>query len=49
MGEFTRTNNTHGRGLLWAVNDIFTKTNFAIALAAAISGHFVFQFLRKKF
>lgn len=48
MGEFTKTGNAKGKSILWAVNDIFTETNFEIALAAAILGYIVFEFLRKK-
>jgi hypothetical protein len=47
MGEFTRTNG-QGKTLAFALNDIFTATNFAIALIAALMGHGVFHYLRKK-
>jgi ribosome-associated toxin RatA of RatAB toxin-antitoxin module len=47
MGEFTRTNE-HGKTLAFALRDIFTVTNFAIALIAAMIGHGVFHYLRKK-
>jgi len=48
MGEFTRTNDTPGKTFLWAVQDIVTNTNFTIALLTGITGHLVFEFLRKK-
>jgi hypothetical protein len=48
MGEFTKTGNAKGKSILWALNDIFTITNFEIAIAAAILGYIVFEFLRKK-
>ncbi len=48
MGEFTKTGNARHKSILWAVNDIFTTTNFEIAIAAAILGYMVFEFLRKK-
>ena len=48
MGEFTRANNTPGKTLWIALNDIFSPTNFFIALISGLVGHFVFEFLRKK-
>jgi hypothetical protein len=47
MGEFTRTNG-QGKTLAFALRDIFTGTNFIIALIAAVIGHGVFHYLRKK-
>jgi len=47
MGEFSRTNG-QGKTLAFALRDIFTVTNFAIALIAAVIGHGVFHYLRKK-
>ena len=47
MGEFTRTNGP-GKTLAFALHDIFTGTNFAIALIAAVMGHGIFHYLRKK-
>ncbi len=46
MGEFTATN-AHGKTLAFACRDIFTLTNFSIALIAALIGHGVFHYLRK--
>jgi hypothetical protein len=48
MGEFTRTSRGSAQSLGWALHDIFTTTNFAIAVIAAVVGYFVFEFLRKK-
>jgi hypothetical protein len=48
MGEFTRSRIGHNDGLLWGLQDIFTVTNFIIALVLAIIGHLVFEFLRKR-
>jgi hypothetical protein len=48
MGEFTRTNNADGKTFLWALNDIFTTTNFLIAIISGLIGNIVFEFLRKK-
>jgi len=47
MGEFTRTNG-HGKTLAFALCDIFTVTNFTIAMIAALLGHGVFHYLRKR-
>jgi hypothetical protein len=47
MGEFTRTN-SQGKTLAFALCDIFTLTNFTIAIIAALIGHGVFHYLRKK-
>ncbi len=48
MGEFTRSNG-QGKTLAFALMDVFTGTNFLIALASALVGYLVFEFLRKKF
>jgi hypothetical protein len=48
MGEFTRTGLARGRSLTWAIDDIFTEVNFAIAVFAALIGYVVFEFLRKR-
>ncbi len=48
MGEFDKTGNGQRKSFLWALSDIFTMSNFIIALSAAIIGYFVFEFLRKK-
>jgi hypothetical protein len=36
-------------GLAWAIGDIFTAANFAIAITAALIGYVVFESLRNKF
>ncbi len=48
MGDFTHTGNARGKSILWGIHDIFTITNFEIAIAASILGYLVFEFLRKK-
>jgi hypothetical protein len=48
MGEFTASNG-HGKSLAFAVNDMFTGTNFVIAMISALIGYVVFEYLRKKF
>jgi hypothetical protein len=47
MGEFTWSNG-QGKTLAFALRDIFTLTNFFIAILAAVIGHGVFHYLRKK-
>ncbi len=48
MGEYTHTGEARGRGLLWALNDIFTATNLVIALIAALIGYLVVEFVRDR-
>jgi hypothetical protein len=47
MGEFTHANG-HGKTLAFALHDIFTTTNFVIAVISGLIGYIVFEFLRKK-
>jgi len=47
MGEFTRSNG-QGKSLWFAMADVVTGTNLAIALVSALIGYVVFEFLRKK-
>jgi hypothetical protein len=49
MGEFERSGAGQKRGVAWAIGDVFTTDNFAIAMTAALVGYIVFEFLRKKF
>ena len=49
MGEFERSGAGRANGLAWAIADIFSAENFAIAMIAAIIGYLLFEFLRKKF
>ena len=47
MGEFERSG--RGRnGLWWALWDLFTGPNFAIAVVAAAIGYVVVEFLRTR-
>jgi hypothetical protein len=48
MGEFERSGAGKGRSLMWAMGDIFTATNFVIALIAAFIGYLLVEFLRKR-
>ena len=49
MGDFTHSGNAHGHSLVWGIEDVFTITNFEIALIAAVVGQFFFEYLRGKF
>ncbi len=49
MGEFERSGMGEKRGLAWAISDIFTSSNFGIAVVAALVGYILFEFLRKVF
>jgi hypothetical protein len=48
MGEFERSGMGQQRGLAWALGDILTTANFAIAVIAAIIGYGLFEFLRNR-
>jgi hypothetical protein len=47
MGEYNRANG-HGKTLALALRNIFTITNFSIAILAATIAYLVFEYLRKK-
>jgi hypothetical protein len=47
MGEFTHANG-RGKSLAYALHDIFTATNFVIAMISALIGYVVFEYLRKR-
>jgi uncharacterized paraquat-inducible protein A len=49
MGEFERSGMGQKRGLLWAVENIFTFDNFEIAVLAAFASYILFEYLRKRF
>jgi hypothetical protein len=48
MGEFNHSGLGQKNGLVWALNDILTGTNFTMAIILALIGHLVFEYLRKK-
>ena len=48
MGEFTRSGLGGTNGLFWSLRDIFTATNFFIAILFALIGHLVFEALRER-
>jgi hypothetical protein len=47
MGEFTVSNGP-GKSLAFALSDIFTRTNFLIAVIAVFIGNAVFEYFRKR-
>jgi hypothetical protein len=47
MGEFSRTNGA-GKTFTFAIEDIFDRTNFAIAVTSGLIGYVVVEYLRKK-
>jgi len=47
MGEFTRANG-RGKSLMFAIQDVFTVTNFGIAIFSGLIGYVVFEYLRKQ-
>ena len=49
MGEFERSGTGERKGLAWALRDVLTVPNFAIALIAALIGYVLFESLRKRF
>jgi hypothetical protein len=48
MGEFERSGMGQKRGLVWAIEDIFTVANFELAMMAALIGYVLVEFLRRK-
>jgi hypothetical protein len=48
MGEFTHSGFGQSKGLLWAVQDIFTMINFTIAIVLALIGYLFFEFFRNR-
>jgi len=48
MGQYTVTAPGQENGLWWAIRNIFTVENFVIGFAAALIGHLVVEFLRKR-
>lgn len=48
MGEYTLSHES-GKTLAFALHDIITGTNFAIAMICSIIGYFTLEYLRRKF
>jgi hypothetical protein len=49
MGEFERSGMGQKRGVVWAIEDVFTVANLELAMVAALIGYVLVEFLRKKF
>ena len=49
MGEFERSGMGQKKSVAWALGGVFTAANLGIAVAAALIGYGLFEFLRKKF
>ena len=49
MGEFERSSMGQKKGLVWALSDIFTSSNFKIAIVGAGIGYLLVEFLRRRF
>ena len=47
MGEFTQTNGG-GKSMAFAIKDIFTVTNFGIAIFSGLIGYVVFEYFRNR-
>jgi hypothetical protein len=47
MGKFTASN-ADGKSLSFVIIDIFTVTNFGIAVVTVVIGFVFFEYLRKK-
>jgi hypothetical protein len=48
MGEFEHSGMGQKMGLAWAVRDILTTANFAIAITAALVGYLLVEILRNR-
>jgi dolichol kinase len=48
MGEFERSGMGQKRGMAWAIGDVLTRTNFEVAIAAAVIAYMLFEFLRRR-
>jgi hypothetical protein len=48
MGEFEGSGPGQRRGLMWAMQDIFSETNLIIAIASGLLGYLAFEFFRKR-
>jgi hypothetical protein len=48
MGEFEHSGLGGKKGMLWAIYDIFTITNFTIAIIFALIGYLIVEFFRRR-
>jgi hypothetical protein len=46
MGEYNRNGYGQKNGIIYALHDIFTLSNFSIAVVLALVGHLIFDHLR---
>ena len=49
MGEFERSGLGQKKGVVWALEDVFTAAIFGIAMVAALCGYILFESFRKRF
>jgi hypothetical protein len=49
MGEYERSGQGRTKGLFWAMQDTLTEANFIVAVATALVGYLIIEFLRKRF
>lgn len=49
MGEFERSGMGQKKGIIWAIEDVFTVANLELAMIAALIGYVLVEFLRRKF
>jgi hypothetical protein len=48
MGEFEHSGLGEKKGLRWALHDIFTPSNFVIAIISALIGYLIVEYFRKR-
>ncbi|HTA27998.1 MAG TPA: hypothetical protein VK809_09420 [Bacteroidia bacterium] len=48
MGEYSHSGLGNTKGFLWALQDIFTGSNFCIAAISSLVGYLGIEFLRRK-
>jgi len=48
MGEYSHSGMGNSKGFWWAIGDIFTTSNFCIAIVSSLIGYLGIEFLRKK-
>jgi hypothetical protein len=49
MGEFEGSGMGQKKGLVWALSDILTRSNFEIAIIGAGIGYLLVEFLRTRY
>jgi hypothetical protein len=48
MGQFTRSGLGRANGRAWAIREIFTLSNFAVAVAGSVVGYVLVEILRNR-